>query len=596
MPHSDIDLGEITLEDFRQQMPSQLRERLSSALHEQRQRIKTRGSTGTSLTDEQGSSLQELLFYLQHGYLPWYSRQQDKIDIELRFDEILWQAPRDLLHYLAAHRHQAQIRERLQKQFQPGVLERLTQWMAASSGFETTAAAESSVTRSIPASPMLQRLEPGSRLHFEPAMAELLSAILSADIDTIESCWPNLLVEQPANLSRTLRRFGRQAILRRSIATAFPTALFEQMLRLLEPVEAEVLQTLMTAISLVLRTELRLPATRIIEELREFTLHYLFDQRAGGFEYHDYLVSVLRQLALLYSLREDRLIGLVANQIRSRKSQGTAGRGLDALSRQLSTQTLPVSSPDSASVGGAKHDLPDAMARYERLKRRMTVRKNRSRQVISTLFDDLRALRQAAPELLVTLLTDLRGAVGTWRGFFEKLSQGELVELVVALLAGQVVDTPEFDGVVELESSFYRYLAQTRDKREFVMRFLEQWLKNEPLDFHLLADGLRPASPETAPISTRETGSTRPEITEVAASEGSEDDEPIEDIYIGNAGAVLVAPYLPHLFERLGYVEQGRFRSRDVAEHAVHCVQYLVNEATSSDNLGSMYFGWGAWV
>lgn len=66
------------------------------------------------------------------------------------------------------------------------------------------------------------------------------------------------------------------------------------------------------------------------------------------------------------------------------------------------------------------------------------------------------------------------------------------------------------------------------------------------------------------------------------ATEPEDASAPIEDIYIANAGAVLVAPYLPRLFERLGLTDAGKFNNRDAAERGVHCVQYLVNQSCSS--------------
>ncbi len=61
-------------------------------------------------------------------------------------------------------------------------------------------------------------------------------------------------------------------------------------------------------------------------------------------------------------------------------------------------------------------------------------------------------------------------------------------------------------------------------------------------------------------------------------------DEPaiVEDIYITNAGLVLVAPYLPRLFEQLGLTEKSAFTNRDAAERAVHMLQFLVNEQSTS--------------
>lgn len=51
----------------------------------------------------------------------------------------------------------------------------------------------------------------------------------------------------------------------------------------------------------------------------------------------------------------------------------------------------------------------------------------------------------------------------------------------------------------------------------------------------------------------------------------------VEEIYIGNAGQVLAAPYMPRLFSMLNLTEGGRFKSDEAAERAVHLLQFMVS-------------------
>lgn len=51
-----------------------------------------------------------------------------------------------------------------------------------------------------------------------------------------------------------------------------------------------------------------------------------------------------------------------------------------------------------------------------------------------------------------------------------------------------------------------------------------------------------------------------------------------EQIYIANAGQVLVAPYLTRLFRMLNLMDQSIFKDRIAAERAVHLLQFMVNE------------------
>ena len=72
-------------------------------------------------------------------------------------------------------------------------------------------------------------------------------------------------------------------------------------------------------------------------------------------------------------------------------------------------------------------------------------------------------------------------------------------------------------------------------------------------------------------------------VTSPAASGPARDEVEVdEEIYLDNAGLVLVAPFLPRLFEKMGLVESGEFVSADAAERAVHCLQFLVDEDLAS--------------
>lgn len=59
-------------------------------------------------------------------------------------------------------------------------------------------------------------------------------------------------------------------------------------------------------------------------------------------------------------------------------------------------------------------------------------------------------------------------------------------------------------------------------------------------------------------------------------------DEPLEQLYLGNAGMVLAAPYLPRLFSTLGLTDAGRFVDQLAAERAVHLLQFMVDARTNA--------------
>ena len=64
--------------------------------------------------------------------------------------------------------------------------------------------------------------------------------------------------------------------------------------------------------------------------------------------------------------------------------------------------------------------------------------------------------------------------------------------------------------------------------------------------------------------------------------EALDDDITESVIYVNNAGLILMAPFLPLLFERLSLIETNVFKSRQHAERACHLLQYINNDSCSS--------------
>ncbi len=58
---------------------------------------------------------------------------------------------------------------------------------------------------------------------------------------------------------------------------------------------------------------------------------------------------------------------------------------------------------------------------------------------------------------------------------------------------------------------------------------------------------------------------------------------PLNEIYIQNAGLVLLHPFLGRLFGRLGYLENREFKSNETAERGTHLLQYILNKNEKSE-------------
>ena len=59
-------------------------------------------------------------------------------------------------------------------------------------------------------------------------------------------------------------------------------------------------------------------------------------------------------------------------------------------------------------------------------------------------------------------------------------------------------------------------------------------------------------------------------------NEQDEEESEIDELFVNNAGLVIVSTFLPRLFERLGYLEEGVFRDKTSAKRAIHVLEYLV--------------------
>lgn len=152
---------------------------------------------------------------------------------------------------------------------------------------------------------------------------------------------------------------------------------------------------------------------------------------------------------------------------------------------------------------------------------------------------------------------------------------------------------------VKYRDALWLILFEELDKYErlddaaFVRRFvgrLAKWTKRDPAELsatirsslkttampkHLrsvmlaaLDDGIHHSTNDAAPAQ----GRTSSEKRDSAGRERTAD-----PIFIGNAGQVLVAPFLPRLFGMLGLVEDGKFSDEMAAHRAVRLVQFLVD-------------------
>jgi len=149
----------------------------------------------------------------------------------------------------------------------------------------------------------------------------------------------------------------------------------------------------------------------------------------------------------------------------------------------------------------------------------------------------------------------------------------------------------ERDNDIDPAEAFMRGIAE-RDREERAREAARESARNSAQEAasrqSSIRDQLLGEEPRRTDSFTQDSGQSqvRDEAGESSSRLGywdSEDDSDVlEDVYIDNAGLVLLAPYLPRYFDMVGLLDGKQFRDPAAAERGVHLLQYLVNESTDS--------------
>jgi len=616
----EIDLGNIPYTDYRQQMPGKLREQLLMALREVRHAAAKRPLTGSRLVEFKIDAQAQLFYFLHHGYLPWYSRFTDADALEPLLIQLIDSEPATLIEFLRDNAQPARVLERLAKQFSSSAVQRVMS-LASLSGFP-------------------ENDQPAKVARLE---AQLVSALLAGDAALTESAWQALYHGHSQSLKKLLRHYGQQASVRLNIVLGFSPARFNELLQLLEPDAHAFVQTILDYEEVFQPVDGQASDSGSPQstELRTFTLQYLLVERGGRFSKKAYLRSLLRQMPISsYRTQPLLLAGLIENTGSTNESNTLAGDVLQLLgevavemaghmasnkgsrlNHETDQSTTGTDSPSiarmvskressstelRAELAGHKESLSGETeyqagphGRYERVLSALTTAGSGRASRDSLLLEDIKILTRDAPYYLARLFRELQAGKYPWRRAIDTLSTPVLAELGHAFIAlNKQSDTANRpDPGSDLLSAIHSNAEQSLDKQAFYIHILVCLIRGEPIDFNAIRSdpsfGVKalatPGGPVHSVDKVEHPFDNTPGLVAHAVvdagepSEGhSEEPAPLENIYIANAGAVLFAPYLPRLFERLGLVDRGKFNNREAAEYGVHCVQFLVNESTSS--------------
>ncbi|MFT4668110.1 MAG: hypothetical protein ACI9XB_005089, partial [Gammaproteobacteria bacterium] len=133
----------------------------------------------------------------------------------------------------------------------------------------------------------------------------------------------------------------------------------------------------------------------------------------------------------------------------------------------------------------------------------------------------------------------------------------------------------EWSNEPEVETVYNKVFAELIKKEERVENFTEV--------SHIINQSLRALSADKELLEqiqkedavNFETNNTKPMEEELRADWIKLEDG--DRVFVANAGMVMLWPFLPALFNNLGYIEDKIFKDRDAQERAVHLLQYIID-------------------
>lgn len=141
---------------------------------------------------------------------------------------------------------------------------------------------------------------------------------------------------------------------------------------------------------------------------------------------------------------------------------------------------------------------------------------------------------------------------------------------------GKLLDMSLFSEIILDRLSLFYRKEKDRAARDFVRRL---GAESSAPGISVLKRSLQQFGSPT-PLRQPETSASVPAtatgIDQMASTSPKIEPDTADPIYIHNAGMVLLSPYLPHLFSRLGLTVQGEFASPEARRRAVFLMQYAV--------------------
>lgn len=477
----EIDLGEIALADYRQQMPQRLRRQLWQALDNARYNANARISAKPGQAAGEAIDEPVLFYYLRHGYLPWTATSASAAGLDTQLQRLIETNPARLVEFIGVAARKDEIIERLNQQFPAPLVERVRRLLESSHTAAVTAeAAESERADKRQQSNKPQSDQPYSALAdtaalLEERQARLQKSLTAGERAPFERFWLRLMQDDPAMLTRILLRIGNQATHRQMLARMLSERQFTELLRLLEPVAHGILSSVLEPGHwlAILADQSASGSTAREIKIREYLLGYLLVESGARFAPEDFVESLLGQVAATDRRAKPELWSALRDQLEEpAQSDGISGE----LARLMVLQVEQL-------AGHSITPWTDAYRRYARVEAIFSA--DASRQSETQALADIDALIKLTPWLLLGLLRKLQIGGNDWRRAMQIQNTSVLEKLSYSFLAliNQSVAAEASTGTADLVAQIRRNSGQAPDPRAYYADILACLISGDAIDF-----------------------------------------------------------------------------------------------------------------
>ena len=487
----EIDLGEISYRDYRQQMPQRLRRQLWQALDNARYTTAARYSTPSAHAGESGEA-SALAHYLRYGYLPWYASAVDADTLEASLLRVIETNPASLVEFIGSGVRKDDIIARLNAQFSTALVKRVMQLLESPDAIALSAGDdEPEMPQGQPAAQRDPQADTSSG--FARLRAQLLDALSANGQAEFDKLWLGLVRDDPATLVQVLRDLGQQAVQRQRLLRHLSTQRFAELLRLLEPVAHDLLLSVLEPGHWLATLAVGSPAglTMNVNQLRGFLLGYLLVERGARFDREDFIESLLGQIAASGSWSRAEIWPTLSGLLETpAQADGISGE----LARLMLAQVERMASP--AAMGWV-----DAYRSYARIEAMFSPPPARPSDAL--LLADIDALERHTPWLLLRLLRELQHGGDDWQAGLSEFSAPLLKRLVFVFLSliNQTVASETSTGTAQLVAAIRRNVAHAGSPRAYYAGILGSVIKAGVIDFEAIC-GIETGGIETGRIET----------------------------------------------------------------------------------------------